>query len=77
MQSGSLYFGEFTFGETGATVTAASRHASTVGLSPASQGKKLSRASITGIPLSLGRIAEEEAGSANAYFWEVATVAAS
>jgi hypothetical protein len=41
------------------------------------QGKKLSRASITGIPLSLGRMAEEEAESANAYFWEVATVAAS
>ena len=49
MQSGSLYFGEFIFGETGVTVTASLRQGSRVGFSPASQGPKPSFASIAGV----------------------------
>ena len=55
MQSGSLYFGEFIFGETGVTVTAALRQGSRGGFSPASQGPKPSFASITGMRVCKSR----------------------
>ena len=49
MQSGSLYLDEFIFGDTGVTLTAASRPGSTVGSSPPSQGSKPCGGSMTGM----------------------------
>ena len=56
MQSGSLYHGEFIFGDTGMTCTAESILGSTAGSSPKSQGSKASFASIKGMRLCRSRM---------------------
>jgi hypothetical protein len=56
MQSGSLYRGEFIFGETGVTLISASRLGSMIGSSPESQGSKPSGPSITGMRVCKSRM---------------------